>query len=114
MNPLKLERLREITRLRRTKNRLEFFKGKSCAHCAATERLELDHVNPADKSDHRIWTWSESRRNAELAKCQVLCVSCHRKKSAEESRVRNRARYERTRANVTSATTGPTRGRLKK
>lgn len=64
--------------------RLDFFTGKSCARCGSTKNLELDHIDPATKVSHRIWSWSEVRRQAELAKCQVLCHSCHQHKSTEQ------------------------------
>lgn len=29
------------------------------------------------KINHRVWSWAEARREAELAKCQILCHDCH-------------------------------------
>lgn len=53
-----------------------------CARCGSSERLEVDHIDPATKVSHRVWSWSRKRREAELAKCQVLCHECHTAKSA--------------------------------
>lgn len=57
--------------------RAAWLAGKSCATCGATDNLEVDHIDPLKKVTHRVWSWSEKRRQAELAKCQVLCTSCH-------------------------------------
>lgn len=65
--------------------RMAFFAGKSCVKCGSTADLELDHVDPSLKVTHRIWSWSVARRNAELAKCQVLCSDCHLEKTVNES-----------------------------
>lgn len=58
-----------------------------CKICGSWDRLEVDHVEPAAKSEtlkryhtNSIWSWSGARRIAELAKCQALCESCHKKK----------------------------------
>jgi 5-methylcytosine-specific restriction endonuclease McrA len=56
-----------------------------CVRCGSTEHLEVDHWDPASKVDHRVWSWSESRLFAELAKCQVLCRACHQRKTADEN-----------------------------
>lgn len=48
-----------------------------CKRCGSCERLQVDHVDPSKKVSHRIWSWSALRREAELAKCQVLCEACH-------------------------------------
>lgn len=55
-----------------------------CRHCGSWERLEVDHVDPAEKEvqAHSLWGASDDRRNTELAKCQVLCYFCHRVKHA--------------------------------
>jgi len=52
----------------------------------------VDHVDPMTKDPmavkhNAIWAWSMKRREAELAKCQVLCVECHLSKSAQERKV---------------------------
>lgn len=61
--------------------RAEWFQGKSCVDCNATTDLQIDHVDPQVKVSHRIWSWSRSRREAELVKCVVRCSSCHLKKT---------------------------------
>jgi hypothetical protein len=47
--------------------------------------MEVDHIDPALKVSHRVWSWSPPRRAAELAKCRVLCGVCHLAKSAVEN-----------------------------
>lgn len=74
-------RQRDYSRQWIAKRRATWFENKSCVQCGSTERLELDHVDPSTKVDHCIWSWSEERRNFEIAKCQVLCYDCHRRKS---------------------------------
>lgn len=66
--------------------RAAWFAGKCCAICGSTARLELDHIDPAQKVDHKVWSWSEKRRNEELSKCRPLCYSCHKSRSAEQRR----------------------------
>lgn len=68
------------------KRRADYFEGKRCVRCGSTKKLELDHKDPDAKVSHCIWSWRESRRMAEIAKCQILCHECHRKKTAEEMR----------------------------
>lgn len=58
-----------------------------CWWCGSSFKLEVDHIDPAEKTSHRIWSWSKERRDAELAKCQVLCWGCHR--------LKHRATYRR-------------------
>jgi len=77
--------LRNYQREWNHKRRQEFFAGKSCVQCGGCERLELDHIEPKLKTEHKIWTWSKIRRDAELLKCQVLCRACHKKKTFKEN-----------------------------
>lgn len=57
-----------------------------CARCGSSDELEVDHVDRAAKSMHptRIWSRRKEARDEELAKCQVLCGSCHKLKTAAE------------------------------
>jgi hypothetical protein len=66
------------------KRRAEYFKGKVCAACESMKDLQLDHIDPAEKISHSIWSWSSSRREIELRKCQVLCERCHMEKTMGE------------------------------
>lgn len=61
-------------------------KGGKCNYCGSTEELHVDHIDPATKSvdPANIWSRSAEFREAELAKCQVLCRSCHEAKTAQE------------------------------
>lgn len=53
-----------------------------CVDCGSWEELEVDHVDPATKTTHAVWSWSAARREAELAKCVVRCHDCHAAKTA--------------------------------
>lgn len=57
--------------------RAAYIAGKVCAMCGGDRSLEFHHRNPDEKISHRIWSWSTVRLEAELAKCDVLCRSCH-------------------------------------
>lgn len=47
-----------------------------CA-CGSVVDLEIHHKDPAQKVEHRVWSWREGRRLKELAKCIVKCKKCH-------------------------------------
>jgi hypothetical protein len=55
-----------------------------CVDCGSWDQLELDHVDPSTKVSHRIWSWSDEHRAAELEKCAPRCRVCHARKSATE------------------------------
>jgi 5-methylcytosine-specific restriction endonuclease McrA len=61
-----------------------FLANGPCRECGSWDQLELDHITRDEKEDHRVWGWSDERRIVELAKCQVLCQSCHRTKTNRE------------------------------
>lgn len=61
-----------------------FAENGPCIKCGSNENLELDHIDPSKKTTHRIWSWSEARRLHELAKCQILCSSCHKEKTKKD------------------------------
>lgn len=78
---------REYQRRWIARRRAVFFKGKACAWCASTVALELHHRDPNLKLHHAIWSWGETRRQAEIAKCIILCDSCHERAHGEARRV---------------------------
>jgi hypothetical protein len=63
-----------------------------CAQCGSSHRLEVDHIDPETKVTHTVWSWAKPRRDAELAKCQVLCHACHAEKTRAENSIRARER----------------------
>lgn len=80
------EKQREYARRWLANRRAAYLAGKRCVLCGSTQRLEIDHADPRQKVSHRVWSWSESRRQAELHKCRVLCRECHEKRHADEKR----------------------------
>lgn len=57
--------------------------GGVCVKCGTSDKLELDHINPKDKSFSisKLWSCSERKFNKEVDKCQLLCETCHREKT---------------------------------
>lgn len=60
--------------------------GGKCVACGSIDSLEVDHVDRSTKmmQPAHIWTRALHVREAELAKCQVLCHSCHLAKTLSE------------------------------
>ena len=71
--------------------------GGKCVKCGTTENLEVDHVNPEDKTLRisSMWLRKHDSIMEELDKCQLLCHDCHKQKTREEKdRVKGRQRNE--------------------
>ena len=61
--------------------------GNKCVSCATTDRLQFDHIDPSTKLfdvTTRI-LYSKKKLDAEVAKCQLLCISCHAKKTHKDN-----------------------------
>lgn len=72
------EAQREYQRRWMAERRAAALEGKTCARCGdADGPFDFHHVDPAEKLTHNVWSWSAKRREAELAKCVVLCRDCH-------------------------------------
>jgi hypothetical protein len=83
-----LQRNSEYKRIRHAELRSKWFSENGpCRWCGSYKDLEVDHINPKLKVSHKIWAWSDKRREAELLKCQALCYYCHREKSRLEAMV---------------------------
>ena len=72
-------------RERRRKLAYEKLGGK-CAKCGEVGGLEFDHIDPTTKmySIAAIWTASKTIFESEITKCQLLCIDCHKNKTASE------------------------------
>ena len=78
------ERQREYQRDWIAQRRTEWLADKSCGVCGSREDLQVDHIDSSKKVSHRIWSWTPERRDAELAKCQVLCWPHHKEKTHQD------------------------------
>jgi len=56
--------------------------GGCCAECGTKENLEVDHIAPSEKTFNLAKKFSYSLEvwEKELAKCQLLCTTCHKQK----------------------------------
>lgn len=82
------------------KNRAAFLDGKSCVVCGTTSQLEVDHIDPALKVTHNVWSWAPARRASELAKCQVLCNAHHKEKTRAQRPVPEHGTVSRYSSNI--------------
>lgn len=64
--------------------------GGECKSCGGNSDLEIDHVDPATKSFDTTKIVSDERMESELDKCQLLCRTCHLKKSQSEGSFRKK------------------------
>ena len=61
--------------------RLSWIKDNGpCQDCGSEENLTVHHEDPTQKESHRVWSWTKERRDKELAKCVVLCRTCHKER----------------------------------
>jgi len=80
------DKQREYQKIWMRKRRAFFFGDKHCKYCGSKTNLEIHHKNPSKKITHCIWSWKKERREKELAKCIVLCRTCHIELHAEQRR----------------------------
>lgn len=70
--------------------------GGKCWQCPSTNDLQFDHKDAALKVFTVSSVWSRRRLREmllEVSKCQLLCKSCHKKKSATEASARMKSKY---------------------
>lgn len=67
------------------KEAIEILGGK-CVCCGSTENLQIDHIDPKEKTLKVAKEYANPLFWEELKKCQLLCQSCHIKKTSEEQR----------------------------
>jgi hypothetical protein len=75
---------REYARRWSAARRAAYFADKACARCGSTDGMQLHHVYQETKAAHCIWSWSQARRERELAKCIILCGACHKEETTRQ------------------------------
>lgn len=87
---------REYQRAWMAARRAAFFAGKTCVRCGSSDDLHIHHRDRTQKVAHQVWSWRQERRDAELAKCDVLCRGCHEQHHARQREQHGtRSRYQR-------------------
>lgn len=88
--PLTGERKREYQRAWIKQRREDWIKsqGSRCAECGSADGpFDIDHIDPTTKeiAIRELWSRTQKIRDAELAKCQLLCETCHQIKTNREN-----------------------------
>lgn len=77
------------------RRRAEWFAANGpCAQCGTIEDLIAASPKPNKPVPHRVWTYSEKRRDAVLAECVVLCRKCYLERRWPAPEHGTLARYE--------------------
>lgn len=92
---------RRVQRLRRegALRLLQYLQTHPCVDCGENDPVVLDFDHLGDKTgavsslsrDH-LWSWEKLL--SEIAKCEVVCANCHRRRTARRA---NTLRYQLTR-----------------
>jgi hypothetical protein len=79
-------------KLHRRRLALAYLRANPCIECGEPDPvvLDFDHVDPDDKkfniSNAIANTRSEEAMLAEMAKCEIRCANCHRRRTAQMNR----------------------------
>jgi hypothetical protein len=76
---------KEAIRLERTRYLLEFFAAHPCVDCGETDPVLLEFDHQEDKSfaiGAKLVQFAWQRILDEMAKCEVVCANCHRRRTA--------------------------------
>ena len=67
-------------------NAAKEFLGGECVKCESNEKLDLDHIDPSDKSFTiaSLHNCSIDKFWLEVKKCQLLCRDCHVAKTRKD------------------------------
>lgn len=109
------QRCAELKRARRDENHqrmVSLLREQACIDCGSRDPLvlEFDHRENKRWNISRMYTHSWATIVKELAKCDVRCANCHRRKTHQET---NTFRWQAFRALVGRVGVEPTTARLK-
>lgn len=80
----------EIRRIKARDWVAAYLEANPCVDCGETERavLEFDHIAEKDAAVSVLVGagWSIRRLEREVTRCEVVCVNCHRRRTAERDR----------------------------
>lgn len=90
------------------RRRDDWIQANGPCSCGTWDNLEVDHIDASTKTmdPAGIWSRRQEVRDAELAKCQVLCADCHKAKkriNQEQPRGENSSSAILTAAQVSEA-----------
>lgn len=76
-----------IARYHKKMDQIRCSLGGKCYRCGSMDNLEIDHINPSNKSYTvaRMWSIKETKLQEEIKKCQLLCQSCHNLKTLKQN-----------------------------
>lgn len=83
---------KQIERRKELLSEAKLFLGGKCAWCGIAENLEFDHIDDS-KKEHNVGNAVRNTREVfwnEVGKCQLLCVSCHNKRTTAQKRAKQK------------------------
>ena len=80
------QRIYQRQRYRRLREKMFHLLGDSCDRCGSKKDIQIDHRDPKRKKFDFSKNWGRPWKVLveELKKCQLLCRSCHKKKTSKE------------------------------
>ncbi len=87
-----------LNRYRKRKKTAQEFLGNKCSKCGSIEDLQFDHKDRVKKkfTIGKLWSIGEKEFWKEIKKCQLLCRTCHNKKTLKELGLREAKGYHGT------------------
>jgi hypothetical protein len=84
-----------INRYNKKKEKIFDMLGGCCAKCGSKDNLEIDHIDPSEKSFSvsKMWSIREDLFIDEIGKCQLLCHKHHLEKTLNDNGFNSRENH---------------------